>query len=96
MNANKLIILVGKKGVRDEEDTVWSDNKKIKLEPLKAISMSSGNSSKGNSPLRNLKKLAWDKTGEKKLERLGSYGDSVNITDFMAEEVSLNMPHPPP
>ena len=66
--------------------------KKIKLKPLKAIKSDNGSSSNGKileaRRFRDLKKMARDKGGRRKLENL------INPIP-MVEEASPNLPHPP-
>jgi hypothetical protein len=83
---------LGKRRILDGVHQEWSENKKIKLEPLKAIKSNNGSSSKGKilevRRFRDLKKMTRDKGGRKKLENL------INPIP-MAEEASPNLPHPP-
>ncbi|GMY38147.1 hypothetical protein FCV25MIE_33391 [Fagus crenata] len=84
--------ILGKRRILDGVHLEWSENQKLKLEPLKAIKSDNGSSLKGKILearwFKDLKKMTRDKGGGKKLENL--------INPFpMAEEVSPNLPYPP-
>ncbi len=89
----------GKRVPNDEEDQACSENKKLKLEPIKAIMIQRGNSLKGKSTdskrLWNIKKLARDKVG-RKIIASNSDNDSAMEFSEKAEEASPNLPPPSP
>uniref|UniRef100_A0A2N9IC90 Reverse transcriptase domain-containing protein n=1 Tax=Fagus sylvatica TaxID=28930 RepID=A0A2N9IC90_FAGSY len=81
-------------GPSDEEDQACTENKKLKLEPIKAIMMQRGKSS-DSKRLWNIKKLARDKVGRKIIANKSDNDSAMEFSE-KAEEASPNLPPPSP